>query len=229
MQLVFLSRDPREHHQLVLASGRPANPGFNVVNQISFRVPDLGALRRFHDRLLAEGASEMHPVTHGNAISVYCRDPEGNRLELFMDTPWYCDQPLRETIDLSQSDEAILAQAEAIAKRFPKFMSRAPNGGPRWRAACRKTSVAEAMRMHDVAIVGLGPTGATLANLLGAAGLSVLVLEKEAGIFRCRARSTSTARCCASCRARACASGCWPSRAPASRACISSTARARRC
>ena len=30
---------------------------------------------------------------------------------------------------------------------------------------------------------GLGPTGATLANLLGAAGLSVLVLEKEGGIF----------------------------------------------
>lgn len=37
--------------------------------------------------------------------------------------------------------------------------------------------------MHDVAIVGLGPTGATLANLLGAAGLSVLVLEKEGGVF----------------------------------------------
>jgi len=43
--------------------------------------------------------------------------------------------------------------------------------------------VAEAQTLHDVAIVGLGPTGATLANLLGAAGLSVLVLEKEAGIF----------------------------------------------
>lgn len=36
---------------------------------------------------------------------------------------------------------------------------------------------------YDVVIVGLGPTGATLANLLGAAGRSVLVLEKEAGIF----------------------------------------------
>jgi len=37
--------------------------------------------------------------------------------------------------------------------------------------------------VHDVAIVGLGPTGAMLANLLGAAGLSVVVLEKESGIF----------------------------------------------
>ncbi|GAA4354116.1 hypothetical protein GCM10023165_45010 [Variovorax defluvii] len=125
VQLVFLSRDPGEHHQLVLATGRPADMAFNVVNQISFRVPDLAALRRFHDRLLAEGASDMHPVTHGNAVSVYCRDPEGNRLELFMDTPWYCDQPLREPIDLRQTDEVILAQAEAIARRFPKFMSRA--------------------------------------------------------------------------------------------------------
>jgi catechol 2,3-dioxygenase len=125
VQLVFLSRDPNEHHQIVLATGRPADMAFNVVNQISFRVPDLATLRSFHDRLLAEGATDMLPVTHGNAVSVYCRDPEGNRLELFMDTPWYCDQPLREPIDLNQSDDAILAQAEAIAKRFPKFMSRA--------------------------------------------------------------------------------------------------------
>jgi catechol-2,3-dioxygenase len=125
MQLVFLSRDPREHHQLVLATGRPVELDFNVVNQISFRVPDIATLRKFHVRLLAEGAYEMHPVTHGNAISVYCRDPEGNRLELFMDTPWYCEQPLREPVDLSQSDEVILARAEAIAKRFPGFMSRA--------------------------------------------------------------------------------------------------------
>lgn len=125
VQLVFLSRDPNEHHQLVLATGRPADMAFNVVNQLSFRVPDLATLRAFHGRLLDEGATDMHPVTHGNAVSVYCRDPEGNRLELFMDTPWYCDQPLREPIDLSQSDEAILARAEAIAKRLPKFMSRA--------------------------------------------------------------------------------------------------------
>jgi catechol-2,3-dioxygenase len=124
-QLVFLSRDPSEHHQIVLATGKPADMPFNVVNQISFRVPDLATLRRFHERLLEHGASDMHPVTHGNAVSLYCRDPEGNRLELFMDTPWYCDQPLRQPIDFAESDQAIMARAEAIAKRLPKFMSRA--------------------------------------------------------------------------------------------------------
>lgn len=37
--------------------------------------------------------------------------------------------------------------------------------------------------MHDVAIIGYGPAGATLANLLGQMGLSVLVLEKDARIY----------------------------------------------
>ncbi|MDD2546350.1 MAG: bifunctional 3-(3-hydroxy-phenyl)propionate/3-hydroxycinnamic acid hydroxylase [Burkholderiaceae bacterium] len=37
--------------------------------------------------------------------------------------------------------------------------------------------------IHDVALIGYGPAGATLANLLGQAGLSVVVLDKEAGIY----------------------------------------------
>jgi catechol-2,3-dioxygenase len=88
VQLVFLSRNPDEHHQMVLASGRPAEPGFNTINQMSFRVPDLATLKRMHAGLLAEGVTDMQPATHGNAISIYCRDPEGNRIEVFWDTPW---------------------------------------------------------------------------------------------------------------------------------------------
>lgn len=37
--------------------------------------------------------------------------------------------------------------------------------------------------LYDVAIIGYGPAGATLANLLGQLGLSVLVLEREADIY----------------------------------------------
>ena len=36
---------------------------------------------------------------------------------------------------------------------------------------------------YDIIIVGLGPTGGTLANLLALNNLSVLVLEKEASIY----------------------------------------------
>ena len=37
--------------------------------------------------------------------------------------------------------------------------------------------------VFDVAIIGLGPAGACLANLLGQRGLSVVVLEREAAIY----------------------------------------------
>jgi len=130
VQLVFLSRDPGEHHQIVLASGRPAEPGFNPINQISLRVPDLATLRELRNRVQAEpDVTELLAATHGNAISIYFRDPEGNRLEVFLDTPWYCEQPLREPIDLDREDGAVLAQAEALARSRPNFRSRAE-----WRA-----------------------------------------------------------------------------------------------
>ena len=124
-ELVFLSRDPEEHHQLVMVSGRPDSLPFNVVNQISFRVRDLVALKQFHGALRRERVSEISPVTHGNAISVYFRDPEGNRLELFLDTPWHCTQPCREPVDLSQPDEVILATTERLVRGLPGFKPRA--------------------------------------------------------------------------------------------------------
>lgn len=125
-KLVFLSRDPTEHHQVVLISGRPPEASYNLINQLSFRVPDLATLRLVQARAQAEGgASDIQSVTHGNAISIYLRDPEANRIEVFMDTPWYCEQPLREPLDLEQSDEAILARAEAIARSRPRFQPRA--------------------------------------------------------------------------------------------------------
>src|SRR3982751_4489248 len=79
-ELVFMSRDPREHHQIVLASGRPADAGFNPINQISFRLDDFAGLRELHRRLQHEAVTHVAPVSHGNALSVYFRDPEGNRL-----------------------------------------------------------------------------------------------------------------------------------------------------
>ena len=44
-------------------------------------------------------------------------------------------------------------------------------------------SVADANSHYDVAIIGLGPVGATLANLLGGCGTKVVVLEKETDIY----------------------------------------------
>jgi catechol-2,3-dioxygenase len=122
-ELVFLSRDPREHHQVVLVAGRPSDTPFNVVNQISFRADSLKTLRDLYTRLQSEPVSEIAPVTHGNALSVYFRDPEGNRLEIFIDTPWYVTQPLRIPIDLSLSDDALWHSIEALVRDLPGFKS----------------------------------------------------------------------------------------------------------
>jgi catechol-2,3-dioxygenase len=119
--LVFLSRDAKEHHQIVLASGRPGGAGFNLINQISFRMADFARLREMHRRLQKEGVSELAPVSHGNALSMYFKDPEGNRIELFVDTPWYVQQPVRLPMDMKRSDAEILAWAEREARKSPGF------------------------------------------------------------------------------------------------------------
>ncbi|HKT92793.1 MAG TPA: VOC family protein, partial [Paraburkholderia sp.] len=48
VSLVFLSRDPRVHHQIVLASGRPEQLAFNPINQISLEADSLATLKHFH-------------------------------------------------------------------------------------------------------------------------------------------------------------------------------------
>jgi catechol-2,3-dioxygenase len=128
--LAFLSRDPDEHHQLVLVSGRPPGVEYNVVNQISFKLPGLADLQAMYARVREEGVKEFRIVTHGNAWSIYFADPEGNRVELFVDTPWHTPQPLAEPFDVESPIEQILAQTEALCRSRPGFMSRAE-----WRQA----------------------------------------------------------------------------------------------
>jgi catechol-2,3-dioxygenase len=127
--LVFLSRDPDEHHQIVLAGGRPETLSFNVVNQISLRAENLSALKAFWLRLNQAATPDLHSVTHGNALSVYFPDPEGNRIEVFIDTPWYVTQPMRVPLDFTLEEEALMHEAEQHARSLPGFVSRAE-----WRA-----------------------------------------------------------------------------------------------
>lgn len=128
MDLVFLSRDPDEHHQIVLISGRPKELPFNPINQISLKADSLATLCAMHRTLLAEKLPNMIPVTHGNAVSIYVPDPEGNRLELYFDLPWYVEQPMRVTIDLAD-ESTLMERLEAHARTLPGFRPR-----EQWRA-----------------------------------------------------------------------------------------------
>ena len=122
-ELAFMSGDPREHHQVVLASGRTGALEDKVVNQISFRLGSLEDLRTMHQRLQLEPeATDFRSVNHGNAWTLYFRDPEGNRLELFVDSPWYIAQPRADALDLTRSAADIHADTEALCKADPSYL-----------------------------------------------------------------------------------------------------------
>jgi catechol 2,3-dioxygenase-like lactoylglutathione lyase family enzyme len=129
IDLVFTSRNPDEHHQIVLVAGRPRELPFNVLNQLSLKADSLTTLRAMHARLVAAGARAITPITHGNAVSIYALDPEGTRLELYIDTPWYVSQPLRVPVDFGLDDAALMRHVEAHARALPGFRPRAE-----WRA-----------------------------------------------------------------------------------------------
>jgi len=129
MKLVFLSRDPTEHHQIVLATGRPenlpdntANPQFGPsINQISFKLGSLDDLRDIHERLQATEAQNIFPANHGIAWSVYAHDPEGNNLEFYVDSDWYISQPFLIPLELDKPDDEIIAQTKAMCETSEGF------------------------------------------------------------------------------------------------------------
>jgi catechol 2,3-dioxygenase len=121
-QLVFTSASPDQHHQLVLASGRPADAKFSTVMQISFVVPSIQHLRDISARAVARGATDVRGLNHGNALSVYMLDPEGNTVEIYVDTPFYVAQPHGDPLDLSKDDETLMRETEAICRQDPTFM-----------------------------------------------------------------------------------------------------------
>ena len=132
-QIVFLSRDPREHHQIALVSGRGDGP--STVNQLSFDVATLGDLRQLHAALDRAGAGPTFALNHGISWSVYTHDPEGNMIELYVHSPWYVPQPVTDPLDLSQSDDEIMRATEAAYRNRPGFRPMA-----QWQAEFSRTT-----------------------------------------------------------------------------------------
>ena len=120
--IVFTSWDPKDHHQVALVSGRPKDLAYNHINQISFRVASVEDLQTVWKRVKSEAdVTDMRAMDHGNAWSLYFRDPEGNRLEVFCDTRWYVDQPCIEDLDLSLPADQIRAKSDAFCRSAPGF------------------------------------------------------------------------------------------------------------
>ena len=70
----------------------------------------------------SHGTARRHPRQRW---SIDFPDPEGNRVELFVDTPRHTPQPFAERFDIEAPAEKIFAETEAICRSRPGFTSRA--------------------------------------------------------------------------------------------------------
>lgn len=120
-EVAFLSGSESDHHQIAFVGIRGEEEATSL-DHTAFRVDSIADVKRMIERIAADDrVADGVPVTHGNAISVYFKDPEGNGIEVFCDTPWHVKQPQGMPWDPSQSDEAVLASIEAAFRDAPEF------------------------------------------------------------------------------------------------------------
>jgi catechol 2,3-dioxygenase len=119
-ELIFLSHSPDEHHQIVLIPSDVTDQGGGI-GHVAFRVDSLDEVRRVYEKVSALSYTKPEPVSHGNTWSVYFRDPENNRIEVFTQTPWHTTQPCRFDVNYDQDDPALKATTEADASKLAGF------------------------------------------------------------------------------------------------------------
>ena len=125
---VFMSSNPdAEHHEFVLfrAGAQQTGSGSNI-QQLSFSCDSLDDILNYYQRFKQHQVRIDRLVTHGNSISIYFYDPEGNRCEVYWTTPWKAKQPFAHAIDLTRPRDEILAEVERLATRYRETGLRAP-------------------------------------------------------------------------------------------------------
>lgn len=128
-EIVFLSNDPNEHHQVAMVASREGDTTGNPLNHLAFRVENFADIKALHDRLTGPEDIKVLPLSHGNTLSLYFGDPEGNGLEVFWDTPWHVEQPQGIPWDPGLSQEEALAWVKDTFSAEPSFALQAEAGG----------------------------------------------------------------------------------------------------
>ena len=120
-ELIFLSHSPEEHHQVVLIPTDASESSGSGIGHVAFRVDSLDKVRRVYEKVRVLPHAKPEPVSHGNTWSVYFRDPEDNRIEVFTQTPWHTTQPCRFDVDYDQPDAALQEATLATAQTLHGF------------------------------------------------------------------------------------------------------------
>ncbi|MEM7100085.1 MAG: VOC family protein [Pseudomonadota bacterium] len=122
--ITFLSQNPDEHHQLAMIPTRKSDDPPNSVNHMAFRTDEFDRLKALHETLSTMEGIRINPLSHGNTLSIYFNDPEGNGIEVFWDTPWHVAQPQGQPWDTSLDEPAATRWVEDTFKGEPTFEPR---------------------------------------------------------------------------------------------------------
>lgn len=121
-EIVFLSQVPTDHHQLAFLATRRDDGPSNNVNHFAFRVASLDDVKAVIAALESDGrATNLNPLSHGNAWSIYFSDPEGNGIEVFCDTPFHVAQPQGKPWDTSLDEDALIDWTRETFAGEPEF------------------------------------------------------------------------------------------------------------
>lgn len=123
VEVVFLSQVGSDHHQIAFAPVRGEGPS-TTLDHMAFRVDSLADVKDAVARLRADGrATGIAGISHGNAWSVYFKDPEENMVEIFCDTPYHVPQPQLVPLDLDLGEAEIRRVTEEYFGSMPGFTS----------------------------------------------------------------------------------------------------------
>ena len=108
---VFLSGRPSEEsHEIVIF----ANPD---LRHAAFKVATLADLCSRYREIVERGLPVKMAFNHGVSLAFYFDDPEGNMIEIYWPTQLAFGQPYGHTIDLTQTEEALLQDVAELASK----------------------------------------------------------------------------------------------------------------
>jgi catechol-2,3-dioxygenase len=115
---VFMTAQDRavEHHELLLAPGRNDDGKVNLLQQISFRCATLKDVKDFYRIFVDNNVPINRVVSHGNTVSIYAQDPDGNSVEVYWPSGVDVPQPFGKPMDLSKSEPEIRDQLTQILR-----------------------------------------------------------------------------------------------------------------
>lgn len=86
--LAFLTYDDEHHRIAILANPNVGDEGrsHGGMEHVAFTYASLDDLVSTYERLRDEGITPILPINHGMTLSLYYEDPDGNQVELQIDT-----------------------------------------------------------------------------------------------------------------------------------------------